>query len=127
METYPISSKCPNCGGIDFTTVRIERGIAFTDDRVCKGCGTRYTPPTPFWAAVLFVALGVLFLVGDLFVIGVFVYGMLFWERKPDLCFGLEAGFLGGACLAAGVTCVVYGFRCIRRLRGADKTPGEPG
>ena len=117
MAKYPICSKCPNCGGIDFNKVKPEAAIAFTDDRVCTACGTRYTPPTPFWAAVLLVAAGGIFLGGDVFFAGTVIYGMLFWERKPDLCFGLEMGVGGAFCLGIGVPCIIYGFRCIRRLR----------
>src|SRR5262249_8664775 len=32
--------------------------IAFRSDRVCRECGTRYTPPTPTWAARLFCEIG---------------------------------------------------------------------
>jgi hypothetical protein len=40
--------------------VRPDRWIAFTWDRACKSCGTRYTPPTPTWAAVVFLVIGFL-------------------------------------------------------------------
>jgi hypothetical protein len=55
MSNYPISGKCPACGGINFKRVKSKGMVAFTDDRVCAGCGTRYTPPTPLWAGVAFI------------------------------------------------------------------------
>jgi hypothetical protein len=117
MAEYPICNKCPNCGGIEFKKVKPEAAIAFTYDRTCNACGARYTPPTPFWAAVLFIAAGGLFLAGDLFFAGTVVYGMLAWEKKPDFCFGMEMGVGGAMCLGIGVPCIIYGVRSIRRLR----------
>ena len=32
--------------------------VAFAKDRVCKDCGTRYSPPTPLWASLVLVVLG---------------------------------------------------------------------
>jgi hypothetical protein len=58
MERYPVAKTCPSCGSAAFKRVRVEKGIAFSDDRKCQECGTRYTPPTPAWAAVLFIASG---------------------------------------------------------------------
>lgn len=55
---YPVSKICPQCGSGDFTRVRPERWIAFAWDRVCGQCGTRYSPPTPLWAALVFLAIG---------------------------------------------------------------------
>jgi hypothetical protein len=57
-EPQRVSSTCPSCGGGEFRSVRPERWIAFTWDRVCKSCGTRYTPPTPRWAGLVFILIG---------------------------------------------------------------------
>jgi hypothetical protein len=32
--------------------------IAFTWDRVCRACSTRYTPPTPVWGRAVFAVIG---------------------------------------------------------------------
>lgn len=32
--------------------------MAYKWDRVCKECGTRYTPPTPVWAGWVFIFAG---------------------------------------------------------------------
>lgn len=59
-RNYPISRVCPNCGHAEYKSRRPERFVAFTWDRVCKACETRYTPPTPIWAAVIFLLIGFL-------------------------------------------------------------------
>jgi hypothetical protein len=43
-----------------------DRLIAFTSDRICDKCGIRYVPPTPRWAAIAFIVIGLLFVVGSL-------------------------------------------------------------
>jgi hypothetical protein len=55
---YPVSRVCPECGETGYKGVRPERLVAFTWDHVCKSCGTRYTPPTPTWASVVFILAG---------------------------------------------------------------------
>jgi hypothetical protein len=55
-----MSKVCPSCGGTAYTTVYPERMIAFQKDRICEACGTRYSLPTPRWAGVVFVLLGLL-------------------------------------------------------------------
>jgi hypothetical protein len=57
---YPISKACPNCKSDKFTRERPQRWVAFAWDRRCTECGTRYSPPTPAWAAVVFIMAGVL-------------------------------------------------------------------
>jgi hypothetical protein len=32
--------------------------IAFAQDRICSACSTRYTPPTPAWARLVFGIVG---------------------------------------------------------------------
>lgn len=55
---HPVSLVCPKCGANDYKAVRPSAMVAFTDDRVCNACSTRYTPPTPFWARLIFGAFG---------------------------------------------------------------------
>lgn len=57
---FPVSVACPKCGSGEFKVVKPEAFVAFRWDRVCKACGTRYTPPTPRWAGVVFVLVGLL-------------------------------------------------------------------
>lgn len=62
---YVVSRRCPRCESEEFKRVKA-RSLAFTDDRVCKACGTRYTPPTPAWGRALFVVVGLGLLVGSI-------------------------------------------------------------
>ena len=59
MNAYPISAICPQCGGTEYARRKPDRQVAFVSDRVCRTCNTRYTPPTPVWAAALFLLAGV--------------------------------------------------------------------
>ena len=80
--------------------------VAFAADRVCKGCLTRYSPPTPLWGGVVF-----LISTGIFGLLGFFLIGLLF---GPSL--------LGLAC--EGVFCVfalVVFIRGIRLLIDAAK------
>jgi hypothetical protein len=58
MNEYPISATCPQGGGTEYTRRKPKRLVAFVSDRVCRACNTRYTPPTPVWAGVLFLPGG---------------------------------------------------------------------
>lgn len=63
----PIAHACPSCGSKAYKAVQ-PTGIAFRWDRVCKTCKTKYTPPTPLWGRILFVATGLLLLpIGPLY------------------------------------------------------------
>jgi hypothetical protein len=63
MELYPIAQVCPHCGSDSFFRLAPKGRIAFANDRKCKDCGTRFTPPTPPWAGVLFICAGGFFVV----------------------------------------------------------------
>jgi hypothetical protein len=89
--SYPLSNKCPNCGSDKFTRERPQAWIAFAWDRVCSECNMRYTPPTPLWAAFVFIGVGLLLL-------GFGVVGLL----SRDICVGL-IGLLGLGALIHGV------------------------
>lgn len=69
MRKFPVSRRCPQCGGKEYTLRKPERFVAFTADRVCKVCPTRYSPPTPVWGAVVFLlSTGVFWLLGFLLI-----------------------------------------------------------
>jgi len=57
---YSVARVCPSCGLADAKRVRPERFLALGSDRVCRGCGTRYIPPTRAWGAVVFILIGFL-------------------------------------------------------------------
>jgi hypothetical protein len=106
---YPVSAVCPKCGSSEYGKRRSEKWIAFTSDRVCKACSTRYTPPTPVWAAVVFILAGLL--LGGFGAINIFFH---FMATNP---LGIPAmgceGFLG----FVGVLAIIHGIRSLLKLR----------
>jgi hypothetical protein len=55
----PAKKGCPNCGATAHRKEKPQSFVAFKYDRLCKQCGTRYTPPTPIWARILFGIVGI--------------------------------------------------------------------
>ena len=111
MNEHPIAKVCPSCGSAAFQRVRVEKGIvAFADDRRCRECGMRYTPPTPAWAAVLFIAVGGFILVAYLgLIFGATARGMPLWEANVGT-------FIGAfTVLPVSVGCVRYGLRKLKQ------------
>lgn len=62
-EIIPVSKVCPSCGGTRYTTRRPKATVAFISDRVCIDCNTRYSPPTPTWAGIVFLLAGLLLII----------------------------------------------------------------
>jgi len=56
--SYAVSPACPKCGSSDYQAVKSKAMVAYASDRECRVCGTRYTPPTPFWARMVFGVIG---------------------------------------------------------------------
>jgi len=101
--TYPVSRVCPACGDSGFKRVAPERWVAYGSDRVCRACGTRYTPPTPLWAGVVFVIVGLVLL-------GFGLVGGVFSLLAVDvLALGYEGflGLLGVLALAQGIRSLI--------------------
>ena len=93
---YPVSKTCPGCGSAKYTRERPQGWIAFAWDRVCTDCGLRYSPPTPLWAAVVFILVGV----------GLTGFGAL----------GLMAGDICVALLGIlGIMALIHGIRSLAR------------
>jgi hypothetical protein len=55
---FRVSLVCPSCGSTQHEKVKPAAMVAFAQDRVCRMCSTRYTPPTPIWARILFGVIG---------------------------------------------------------------------
>jgi hypothetical protein len=106
MSGYPVASSCPQCGSNEFTRVKAEGRVAFTDDRKCTACGTRYTPPTPAWASVVFILLGIL-----ITAVGI-VFGFAFLIRKDDV--RLRDLVYGTILTVFGLSAITYGIRSFR-------------
>jgi hypothetical protein len=109
---YPISESCPQCGGREYKRREPETYIAFVDDRECKVCQTRYTPPTPAWAAVVFLLIGVLGVGVDVFFI---VVGLM--RPGMGLALSFRSGLVGAACAFVGIACIVHGLRSLMKSR----------
>jgi hypothetical protein len=58
MSKRPVAKACPECGSGAYRSCKPQGSVAFASDQECKACGTRYKPPTPWWAAVVFLAVG---------------------------------------------------------------------
>jgi hypothetical protein len=113
MNEYPISATCPQCGGNEYARRKPERLVAFVSDRVCRACNTRYTPPTPAWAVVVFLLAGLaipfLGLIVTSLLVGVFSLAGLICE---------------GLFVALGVVAFVGGIRELlnsERARSRDR------
>jgi hypothetical protein len=125
--TYPVSKLCPHCGGAEYTTGPPAGFIAFVKDRICKSCHTRYTPPTPFWAAVVFILIGLPLaaLMLASIIISVIRIVLLAINNPLRLNGGLAgASILGFACEGffafIGVLAIAHGIRALRRTKGTS-------
>jgi hypothetical protein len=112
MDQYPVARNCPECGSASYTRVKVERLIAFMDDRKCNECATRYIPPTPVWAAVVFIVVG--FLLSGL---GVFMI-VRFMNMKQV---NLECSCMGAVMLVlGGVAPLIYGIRSLAKRPSSE-------
>lgn len=60
----PICPSCPQCGSRRFQSIRPDGVLAYRNDRQCLACETRYSLPTPAWAAIVFILIGIVLAVG---------------------------------------------------------------
>jgi len=107
-EAYPVSKLCPQCGGTDYKQRRPKKWIAFIQDRECTKCQTRYTPPTPVWAGVVFIMTGV----GLLGWIGLGLF--LSWAAGRPAVGGVLDWFL----IVMGVLALIHGIRSLSNPGG---------
>jgi len=76
QQIVPVSKVCPKCGGTNYTKRKPRATVAFVFDRVCSDCNTRYSPPTPTCASIVFLLVGLaLTMMGLLSVIGALFLG----------------------------------------------------
>jgi hypothetical protein len=102
---------CPSCGSADYKKVKPEAAVVYTYDRICKACGTRYTPPTPRWARVVFGIIGVgALLLGLAAVVMAFKGGI----QKTGEFLGIAA-----SCVAIDSGCLY------QALKGGSGAPGR--
>ena len=106
---YPISTVCPACGSSAHRKVKPTTALAFTDDRICSACSTRYSPPTPLWARVVFGSIGLVLLLcgGALIAAGAaLLLGLLKWNTS-----GVSYLTVGMPLSVAAVACFYLAFR----------------
>jgi hypothetical protein len=102
MSEFPISKVCPRCGSKEYTSRKPKEFVAFANDRVCKVCLTRYSPPPPVWGGIVFVLCGL-----ALPILGCVLIYLLFGVPTNDNPFNILGLVCGGAfCIFA---LVVFG------------------
>jgi hypothetical protein len=99
--------------------VKPDRLVAFADDRVCKSCGTRYTPPTPKWAGVLLIVIGAFFASPALLPVVALVVAVTRTVgegggRAPNP-FNIFTIVMLGFSVAIGVSAITAGIRAFRQ------------
>jgi hypothetical protein len=104
-EYCPVSKVCPQCGHKEYKKRRPKKFLTFLYDRICASCGTRYSPPTPIWAAFVFIFSGlILAAVGAIGLLGILV------RPEPASILGIFcSGFIG----ALGLVGIVQGIRSL--------------
>lgn len=116
---------CPRCGGLEYRGVKSQRYIAFSSDRICLACGTRYSPPTPRWAGVVFMIGGfAIALVCGFFAISVVAEFLhMTWATDPagralqrkEIGQAIVMGSISAVTAGAGVLALIHGFRAVFR------------
>jgi hypothetical protein len=101
----PVAKVCPKCGGEKYTRVRPSGWVAFTWDRACKQCNTRYTPPTPMWAGWVFILAG-------LPLAGLGVVSILLRIAQGNVL-GLPAMVCEGFLALLGCLAIFHGIRAL--------------
>lgn len=105
MAVYPICVRCPECGGGKYKSVKPDRYVAFMQDRVCLNCQTRYVIPTPKWASVVFLVVGLPLALASAFQIAVLT-------MNPGV--GFPVGFfISGVLGFAGLASVGFGIQSL--------------
>jgi hypothetical protein len=104
-RSYPVSKVCPKCANTEYKRRKPDKWIAFTADRVCTACQTRYTPPTPTWAGVVFILVG-LALAGVGF-LGVIIGLLRGLEGVPAMICEGSVGVIGVLAMVHGVKSLI--------------------
>jgi hypothetical protein len=96
---FRVSTVCPSCGSAEHEKVKPAAMVAFAQDRVCRICSTRYTPPTPIWGRLLFGVIGLAAVAFGCVVL----YDVLVRGTKPGTATGIipliVAVIVGVGCL----------------------------
>ena len=104
-QKAPVSKVCPKCGGTKYTKRKPRATVAFVFDRVCSDCGTRYSPPTPTWAGVVFLLAGLLL---SIFGFPALIIGFI----RGDPC-AIPAMLIHGALGVMGLLAFIFGIKSL--------------
>jgi hypothetical protein len=110
----PLALNCPSCGHGGYRKVKAKRTVAFVADRVCLACDRRYAPPTPKWAAVVFLVAGlILAILGT----GAFLLRLGNWQPSDTVggCFEVLLAVMGALAVTFG----------IRQLMNTESAPRD--
>jgi hypothetical protein len=105
---------CPNCDEFEYAQVTPDGGCAITYDRVCRGCGTRYTPSTPLWVTVLLILSGVFLILPGVAITGVAIKMAITMQQGTGGCL-LSTWWLVVLSFLFGSRFIVHGWRSIGR------------
>jgi hypothetical protein len=110
---YPVSKVCPECGHDEYEKRRPKGWVAFVDDRICKKCRTRYTPPTPLWAALVFIVGGLGVALAGVLALLFLLLSIVRAGSRPTAAL-VELG-IGVALIGMGGLATFHGFRCLAK------------
>ncbi len=120
----PVGRVCPQCGGKEYRPARSRSLISVAPDRLCLQCGTQYSLPTPRWAAMVFLLIGLVAAVGAIG--GAWVLRAAIEEGRGGRIFRAVLGMGIAAAVAAG--CVFKGLWALRHERPpATRSPAGRG
>jgi hypothetical protein len=110
MGEVPVSPVCPACGETEYKRVQPKRLVAFTKDRVCRACQTRYAPPTPRWAALVFLLGGGLLLLSGLAGLALTTFALVARHSPDPVGMVLSGGVavMGAVAGRHGIRALVY-------------------
>src|SRR5262245_60710264 len=111
--SVPVSSVCPKCGATTYRKVRPRSKVAFGSDRICLSCDTRYAPPTPFWAALLFILAGAFVFLGGASMVAVATWRLVATPER-DFPRALVSFAWSIPFVIGGVLSVAHGWRALR-------------
>jgi hypothetical protein len=110
-RSYPPSRRCPRCGEERHKPAEADAWIASLADRVCLTCGCRYSPPTPLWAVLVLILIGLAG--GPVSLVATLAAAL---ELK------VGAALISGVALVLSLWCMARGLRGLAEAR----TPEPP-
>lgn len=95
--------ECPSCRYREFVRMPATSFVAFSKDYVCRRCVTRFPAPTPLWAAIVFMTVGV-----SAALIGL----LICYFSVPDL--DTLVVLVGGSIASVGIRIAWFGIKAMK-------------